>query len=193
MITIIECKNPTELHCHYPNQTESQPCYIEIDLDNETMCADYNAEIGNAVPFNVWHNRTRRYPIPCLTGNAANELMKQLFPLAQKMVDGYETEWNGHNYIGTLNEKAQEAEDKLSEICESLCHESESDQIQEWEADDWLHGQLPEGCVITANTTDGELRQIEDKIYSELDENVVVLGVYNYLESLRKKAQEENE
>jgi hypothetical protein len=121
-ITIIEIdlNNPNYLHFQYQGQCNPQPCYIELDCENEEMTADYNSEIGNGVPGKVWHDRILRFSIPCINSEAANALMKSLLPLAEKIVDGYECIWNGSNHIGTFTEEAQEAREEFGNICEDF-------------------------------------------------------------------------
>ena len=97
----------------YPQQCQAQPCYIELDCEDETLEADYSSEIGNAVPAYVWNNRAIRFRIPALTADAANSLMEDLLERCQKIVDGYENVWDGNNYVGKFTVEAQELIDAL--------------------------------------------------------------------------------
>ena len=109
MVTInkLSINNQNYLAFTYPRQCTSQPCYIELDCDDEELSADYSSEIGNAVPGYVWHNRAIRFQIPALTADAANSLMEDLLERCQKIVDGYEQVWNGSNHVGKYTSEAQ--------------------------------------------------------------------------------------
>ena len=113
-------KTTSSIYRHYDGQCQPQDCYIEIDLDHSNIEASYNAEIGNAVPMAVWHNRIRRYEIPCIFPATADELMKELLPLAERMAVGYERVWDGNNYVGRLTEDAQAASDEIERICQEV-------------------------------------------------------------------------
>ena len=113
-------KTTSSIYCQYDGQCQPQDCYIEIDLDNSKIEASYNGEIGNAVPMAVWHNRISRYEIPCIFPATADELMKELLPLAERMEAGYESIWDGSNYVGSLTEDAQAASDEIERICQEV-------------------------------------------------------------------------
>lgn len=117
----------------YPQQTDRQPCYIEFDLKNHSVYADWNAEIGNAVPTDVWHGFHRRYEIPALTRSAALDAMRTLLPLFERVAAGFEEAWDGNNNVGRLTEDAQTAEEEISNSLtrdwepEELAAEAETD------------------------------------------------------------------
>ena len=91
-----------KLHHQYPGQTSPQPCYVELDCEAENLSADWNGELGNAVPLSVWHGHTRRWAIPALQAQAANSLLDEIAPLAQRVIDGYTSEWDGNNHVAGL-------------------------------------------------------------------------------------------
>ena len=65
----------------YPQQLYPQSAFISLD-ESGTVSADYDGEIGNAVPMNVWHGRTMRFAIPCdLSGDAIIDLVNEARPL----------------------------------------------------------------------------------------------------------------
>jgi len=113
-------KTTSSIYRQYDGQCQPQPCYIEIDLERDTIEASYNAEIGNAVPMEVWHGLRRRYEIPCIFPATADELMAELLPLAERMAAGYECVWDGNNYIGELTDDAQAASDEIERICQEV-------------------------------------------------------------------------
>ena len=51
------------LYHHYDGQFEAQTAYVELDLRDGELRADWDAEVGNGVPADVWHGLRRRYGI----------------------------------------------------------------------------------------------------------------------------------
>ena len=104
-----------ELTCRYPRQSDYQDVYIALDLRDGEMWASYDAEIGNAVPLDVWHGHVRRYPIHTRSVQDANRLMREVRRVARRVVAGYEDHWNGSNRVARLSEDAQAADDMIAE------------------------------------------------------------------------------
>ena len=181
-----------DLWCHYTHQTSAQGCYVELDCETGRFTADYNPEIGYGVPEAVWHGCTRRYEIPCLLADPANKLLAELRPLAQRIVDGYETIWDGNNHVGSLDEDAQTAEAELARCCTELMEQpNEADCIVEWDAEEWLSGcDVAAEYGITAQTTDKELDAIAKRIENEADANIMISDLPSYLRSVREEVAE---
>ncbi len=187
-----------ELHCHYDGQTNSQDCYIELDCENETLSASYNGEIGNAIPFSVYHGHNQRFGIPCLLPDAVNGLMKKIKHLADRVVDGYESHWDGNNNVARFDDDAKEAIEEIQQLCDDAENDSdETNTLQEWDAGDWLGGVLKYCSVngrdnwfpdvekvvflcdypdIDHTTTDDELDDIIEKIEDDAESDNVVLN-----------------
>lgn len=204
-VRIIECTNPTGLHCHYNGQTSAQPAYIELDLREGTLHATYNGEIGNAVPGTVYHGFQRRYTIPVLTGQAANEAMARIAPLADRMLADWKEVWDGNNMVARLGEDAQAAEEEIEEelgcnigygdIDADTQGFDEADLVQEWDVDAIVDGNEVEEHGITADTTDTRLEAIAEGFLQELagDGGVAVCdGLVGYLQGLRDELAEED-
>jgi len=194
-VRIIETESEDALYRRYDSQTSAQGCYIELDLRGETLSADYDSEVGNAVPFTVFHGFERRYSIPALTGSAADELMYRLAPLADRMLADWESEWDGNNHKAVLGEDAQAAEE---EIIAEIGYDPEDrnadqgDLVEVWDVDGACNGTEVEDYDITADTTDERLDEIEEIIRKSLadvsDSPVVVLdGVAEYLRDKRNE------
>jgi hypothetical protein len=193
------------LYCQYSGQIQRQDCYIEIDCERETMHASYNGEIGNAVPFSVYHGHDQRFSIPCLTADAANTLMADIIPLARRVIDGYATTWDGNNHVARFTADAQAAIDEIASTCESV-ETDDRTEIQAWAASDWLQNvisrydeygnqtkysaaitvKIDDAGTITGKTTDAELDAIETKISAEAEaESVIVDGIDDFLRDER--------
>lgn len=175
-VRIITCTEPTELHRHYKGQTEAQPCYIELDLRTGTLLADYNAEIGNAVPHAVHHGFERRYSVPLLTGDAANRVMEEIRPHAERILADWAEEWNGSNWVARLGTDAVAAEDAICAHLGLTGDPGENqgfaglDLVSAWELDGAVNGCEASEYGITADTSDERLDEIEAQILSDLAE-----------------------
>lgn len=194
-VRIIETESEDALYRRYDSQTSPQNCYIELDLHGEILSADYDSEVGGAVPFTVFHGFERRYSIPALTGTAANELMRQIAPLANRILADWEEVWDGNNHKARLGEDAQAAEEQiLAEIgYDPVDRDTDPvDLVTVWNVDGACNGNEVEDYGITADTTDERLDEIEEEIRLALaevsDSTVVVLdGVAEYLRDKRNE------
>jgi predicted transcriptional regulator len=196
-VTIKKIKSNDELHCHFPGQYDRQQCYVELDCTNSILSASYNAEIGGAVPFSVYHGHDQRWDIPCLTADAANSLMEDILPLAERVVAGYESVWDGQNQVAEFDDDARAAIDEINGLCDGV-EADECNTISEYDVDEFLdstvhtHGayvDIDDIGHITAATSDSELESIESKINQmaeSADGNIVFKGsVREWLESVR--------
>jgi len=211
-VTITEISGTTDLHQHYDRQTSAQPCYIELDCRNAQMSASYNAEIGNARPMSVYHGHDQRWQIPCLTASTANALLRELLPIAQRIVDGYDSRWDGNNNVAQFTDDAQAAQDDICAICDAI-EADEDSAVQEYDAGDWLDNDhtrydgngeqrnwfpsvrraIIAGHEITGKTTDEKLAKIESAIEADIPKNTVVNGLSKYLEEERNQCRENME
>jgi hypothetical protein len=186
-VTISKVSNPTALYCKYASQLNPQPCYVELDCDKETLSASYNGEVGNAVPFTVYHGHDQRWGIPCLTADAVNEFMEEILPLAQKIVDGYESIWNGHNHVADFTEDAQEAIEEIESKCDELERTTdESNTVQVWNISEWITD------TVKATTSDDDLQKMIDDA-EPCENNIVIEGdIEEYLKNLRSEKRVES-
>ncbi|MFL6113244.1 MAG: hypothetical protein ACJ786_18075 [Catenulispora sp.] len=194
-VRIIETASEEALYRRYDSQTSPQNCYIELDLREGTLSADYDSAVDNAVPFTVYYGFERRYSIPTLTGTAADELMRQIAPLADRILADWEEMWNGNNHVAVLGEDAQAAEEEISAEIGCGAEDRDTDPtevVTVWDVDGACNGTEVEDYGITADTTDERLDEIEEDIRKSLaevsDSSVVVLdGVAEYLRGKRNE------
>jgi hypothetical protein len=178
-----------ELAHQYPGQNKPQDCYIELDLKNETLTADWNGEIGNAIPMDVYHGHTRRYAIPCLLMDAANNLLDDIAPLAERVITGYESKWDGNNHVATLDDDAQQAEAEIEKTCETEMEQAdETNTVQMWDAEEWLYDSKSE----TAGKTDEELEKMAADYENQAESENIHLDS-NVLDILKKWRDEQAE
>ncbi|MGI5122798.1 hypothetical protein ACQEU5_25105 [Marinactinospora thermotolerans] len=199
-VQIITCDTPAELYRRYPGQREAQPVYVEVDLRNRTVSADYDPEVGGGVPASVYHGFERRYPIPPLTSAAANELLERVRPLAERMCSDWEEHWDGDSLVAVLGGDALAAEAEVEALVGDPQdwgdHWDASERVTVWDVDGATNGDEVEEYGITAATTDEELEGIEEQILDALTEvspsgEAVLEGVDEYLRSERDRLVEE--
>lgn len=146
-------KDPGALYLKFHGQTGRQPVYLEIDPKEGTMLMDSDAIVGPGMPGEVWSGIVRQYRIPFVpTAKAANKMMRELKPLAQKIADGHSVEWNGQNWVGVLTEEAEEAERELEA---TLVHsEGSYEELQVYEVEAWFEPIEDELLRSTKSTTE---------------------------------------
>jgi len=104
----------------YPGQCQAQPAYLEISKEGKIHC-DWNGEIGNACPVRVWHNIDMRFPISNeLSDDQIEQLIADVQPLADKLLDLTEVDWDGNNHRRKIKGEARDVYDHISHICDDL-------------------------------------------------------------------------
>jgi len=185
----------TELHLHYRGQTSPQRVWLSLHCETGELCCYPDGEIGPSTPFDVYHGRRMRWGIPALRAEAANALMERVEGLAQEIVAGYETRFDGSNRVGRLNETARNAADAIASICFDL---DSADAIAIWEADEYFATQSDadnaSSLGISAATTDDEIDAIAAReLVRALGADGVddIVGIDDYLRGLRDRARED--
>jgi hypothetical protein len=188
----ISLTNGDELYLKYQGQHQSQNAHVWFDTRSGKLFAAASAEIGNGVPFDVYHGLTLRWSIPALTESAANALLEDIAPLAQRIYDDSSEEWDGHNHVGRLGDDAAAARDEIEAMCDTKQWD-EGDIIEHWDASEWyapINAATELG--ITARTTDEELLAIAEKEEADAEPRVIE-GVLEYLTKLRDKTVEQTD
>ena len=141
-ISIIYPTGQAPLYKKYPNQTSEQDAYVELDCVNKTLAASYNSEIGNAVPFTVYHGHDQRFGCNAhLSESAVKSLLDECLPFAERIVQGYKSYWDGNNHRARFTDDAQTAIEEMNELCSG----NDSDEtVEVWDVYDWLDGVLGE-------------------------------------------------
>lgn len=191
-ITRVETENA--FYCKFQSQNQCQPAYVELDCETGKLYAYVSGEIGNGVPMRVYHRLSVRWGIEALKTDAANALLEEIAPLAQRIVDGFDSGFDGHNIVGSFEKDAEEAEQEISDLCGQT---SEYDRVKSWDAADWFAEQGRAAVTaefgITAKTTDDELAAMVAKAESDIDSEYCdeLTGTAEYFESLRSKCIDE--
>jgi hypothetical protein len=110
-VRIIEGKGG--LYHQYQGQQQPQPIYLELDPDKRKVTIDYNAEIGNAVPVDVWSGLVRRYTIPLMSRWSASQLARSIRPLFERVCAGWSRMDTGNNIVGCFTSDALDAEEDI--------------------------------------------------------------------------------
>lgn len=94
----------------YPGQSHPQSAYLSLDCIDGHVWANYNSEIGNAVPMEVWLGHIQRFYIQAdLRAADINAMMRVMEPYLQRIVDGYTSAWDGQNEVAYFTDDAVEA------------------------------------------------------------------------------------
>lgn len=189
-MTIVSVKKLTgkvQLFCHYPGQTNQQACYVELDCEEGDLVAAYNAEIDGGAPFDVIKELRLRWAIPCLTADAANELLDAIEPYAQEVVEGFEL-GGLEKDVGRFTKEAFEARDAITALCEDTGH---LQHVEAWPARGYFLDTATEEVWasrwgLTAESTDTDLAAMDARIRSEESDCVhILLGLGEFLTELR--------
>lgn len=180
--TKIRIRKPGQLYCRYPGQTAPQGTYIYLDCRDGEFGVDYNPEVGNAIPFGVYHGHVQRIGIDILTQDAIEALLIEIAPLAQRVVDGYSSVWDDNNYVARFAADALQALEEIQARCARPL--DDDDILQVWVLGDWWGGsieyrdqdnnQCHSGDVVrvivdnigevTGKTTDNEIGDLAKKM-----------------------------
>lgn len=188
-ITIVPIVGDALYH-RYRGQTS--PVYVQLACDTGQLTAFYSGEIGSGVPSHVWHQRTLRWKIPALTEGAANTLLGEIEPEAERIKEGYERVWDGHNHVGQYDNDATDAIEAVASLCDREW--SEGEVIEVWDASDWygaLGGREAQArdLGITSTTTDDEITGIAEREENNASPRVIE-GLRRHLEWLRETAED---
>jgi len=102
------------LYKRYPAQSSHQNAYIELDFSEKLILADWDAEIGNGVPFAVFHGLCQRFDCSVfLSSEQVNHLLEDIQDWANEALAGFDEEWDGSNWVAVFTEDAQRALDAI--------------------------------------------------------------------------------
>ena len=192
-MTTIEIRNDLQalrqqaapLYHKYPRQHQPQGAYIELDCQTGAVAADWNGEIGNAIPFSVYHGHDRRYAVPCeITGKALAELLEdaEFLALLQRVVNGYDPRWDGHNMVAELDEDAEAADEEIINCLEANL--TEHDLAEVWGVDEWLFT----NCTLREHWADQPIAEAVAELQAAVEPNQALDG--DIEEALIREAKE---
>ena len=135
---IAEFDSKAPVFQQYAGQCQPQPAYIALDADGH-VSADYNSEIGNAVPCSVWNGLDKRISIsPFASGYGLQQLFadKAFVNAVNRYYAGRSTEWDGNNWTSELSEDAEAALEELEQMC--CPYSGGIPTVNIWDAGDWI-------------------------------------------------------
>ena len=187
-ITHLDTDKLHPLYCKYEQELQEQPAFIELDIRDGSLIADWDAETGNGAAPDLWHGLRRQYGISSnLTTDEINALLTEVAPIAQRIVDEIKIQSDGLQDRPVLSDKAESAEEDMTNACRFASTKSSGI----YDADDWFEGNTVED--ITAKTTDEELLAMANEYRSNASfEGATVDGVDEHLTDLRDELKEED-
>lgn len=191
-VRISEVKEKTELYCHYDGQYEAQQVFIELDPSEGSVTMRHSELIGGGLSIATANGLIREYAVRGIpTAERANEIMEELLPLFERVCTGFESRWDGSNWVGQLSADAEEAEEEINSFLNALQEgHIEEGYIEEHDVDDWLQSIDDKELGIAGDSSDEKLREIASATEDDADALGVVLrgDLMEYLQRRREKA-----
>lgn len=186
------------LYKEYPGQTAPQPAFIELDCATETVEARYSGEIGNAMPMLAYYDLVLHFPVlPETRGQVLAEFLESeaFQKLAERIVAGFTSVWDGNNHRGHYSEESAYAQAEMTQLIERELYQA-SACVTVVDPEDYfgdsLHYNEEETEVslgdmsFTADTAEGTLREIAGKLRASLDPEVYIpVSVTAWLKSIQ--------
>lgn len=112
------------VYAQFGGQCMPQPAFLELDIRDGSLTADYSGEVGNGVPGAVWHGRILRFKLmPETTADQIERIINDNVELFQKILDGSEDVWNGSNWVGKFSDEATNIIEQINQqdlfVCEA--------------------------------------------------------------------------
>lgn len=156
-------QNGAPLYHKYPRQCGPQPALIELDCRGEgRLSAGWVAE-RNATSMYVWHRMAVEWSIsPSMSRGSILELFdsEEFLACCDRILAGFETRYDGNNYVGVYDEDAQIAIEEISDLIDDAV---DAVDAQVWDAEEWLFnnfrlsdhwGEQPIADAVAAIETD---------------------------------------
>src|SRR5690606_33300771 len=183
------------VHVDYAaSDLRQEQAYLYFDPQDRSLWTEtLNTFERSGVPMEVYHGVILRWPLPASTNGewltrAIND--GDLDELLDRIKAGYTCDWDGSNWVGTMN---QDAENAYLEI-ESLLERFVDYDLGVWWADHWLADTPDEELGISAETTDQEIEKLAEEWEDEAAYYGVRLrGTYEYLVYRRDELKESEE
>jgi hypothetical protein len=138
--------------------------------------------------IDVYHGRTRCWSLPAtVKGEALSRVLSDeaTLQLLQRVYNGLEIDWDGHNYVGELNDDAEDASAELEQILSNLQNEcwwflsadefiAERQLSEVWPAGQSL-GKAARNVMATAQEEDilcGPLEEVKEALLGKLKTSI---------------------
>lgn len=124
-ITYSKVKKISEYRHKYKTEPDFQRAFfvLELDFKEDTayLRADWNAELGNAVPWSVYYGYEKRFYFPpTLPKPEVNRLAGVLMPLFEQYAAEAVEKFDGNNYRVIENDNMKYLELKIESIIDTF-------------------------------------------------------------------------
>lgn len=174
-----------ELYERRPRTTAAQPLLLQLDLeDGELSVFPFPDVTPDQRPEQVDTGVLVRWDLPLLTPQAANTLMRQVKPLAQRMRFGTDLDQNkaGATHAG-LDADAEVARTRIQHLCQQSANGPGS--LEEIDADVFFGLPLQRTATeydLCAATTTERLQALAEQIDAQaVEEGYILLGTAEHL------------
>ncbi|UUV32352.1 hypothetical protein NQK81_02540 [Amycolatopsis roodepoortensis] len=189
-VAIIKCGAQDELLRWYRGEQGPQPVYIALDVISGRLWADYDANVDGGCSPEVYHGFERHWEIPLLTGDAVNELLAQVAPLAERVMAGAEKVWDGSNTVIRLDTDALAAVEDIADLLPRCDDRDAVGLLPVYDVDSIGEMWTAEEAGITGATTDEAIEATAQRLLAEFrdgsgEPDAVIDGLEDYLRCLR--------
>jgi hypothetical protein len=197
---IVEYEDSASLIEENPyNNGYQSPIYLLLDWENNTIDVDTYYET-NSMPMDIFHGLRTRIRLPNnINASYFHSDIDDIIDRINTIRAGYESQWNGHNWIGNFTDEAEAELNSLTYDIEehpyTLFHLLD-DGAGIWDVDDYYAYGNPDD--LYASMTDIEIRELAEYEYDNALSNYVKIrggldSLYNFLIGARDELIEEEE
>lgn len=194
-VRIADVDEPAELHETSGNDDVPQihPVYIKLDLRSAVLTCEVSGYADDPLMGSEQAGFMRTWNVPTLTAEAANRLMREILPLAQRVVRGWTTEPSDYASGGIaarLTSDGYAAEAEITRYLDEAAF-GESDLVEVRNVEE-IDGFSEWG--LSGTSTDADLEEIERQIHTDLNNPnrvTVWYGLSDRLRSLRDEFADE--
>lgn len=196
-ITKLDESTTRALYQRYQGQTRPQDVYVQIDWEEKKISTDWNGEIGNSVPFSVWHGRVDQFSLPAgILPTEANQIMEEIEPIAEKLSALFTCEWDGSNHVGRWTSEGKDKLQDLADKIEVLGHDARC--VQVWDAGEYFQSDNTATDFAqtldwsdNAKATEHFEKWIEENTEDDAGEGPITLeNVDNFVTQIREQIEE---
>lgn len=191
----MKIKNHIEdIHERYNGQ--DRPVYLLLDVEEQALYVDYDAEIGGGTPESQYHRRVLAWkiPVPGLTADGADALCEHVREDAEALLEEVEIERDGQgNLVGRMTEHGYEIEERIYDAVQDWAIDHEDYHIQVWDAASYyeaVHHELVQR-LVDGETIDSLRDEMEDEDTDGAGRTLVLRDVEDYLEALDEAADKQ--
>lgn len=155
------------LYYQYDGQYQPQNAYIELDLNNGNVDADYSAILGAGIPEDVFNEKKIWFYVkPDLTNIQISIILKNLKSDLDHLYNVSDIIWNGQNFVGGASDESAITDQEWRDLVDDLkykfsvaCSEYNNNIINANDFDDWFFSDTlvkGDAVVIASDLIDGQ-------------------------------------